>query len=75
MPYSPTTEVSPFHVILYLNKVFIATHFDKGSHIIIFRIGLKEFLEKCPARFQVYIWFATQCHNIYNYLNQIWHKK
>jgi hypothetical protein len=35
---------------------------------------LKEFLKKCLAWFQVYIWFATHRHNNYNYLDQIWHK-
>jgi hypothetical protein len=25
-------------------------------------------------QFQVYIWSIAQCHNIYNYLDQIWHK-
>jgi hypothetical protein len=47
------TKVSPFHMIFNLNKVIIATHFDKGgygkatSHITILFLGLKEFLEKC----------------------------
>jgi hypothetical protein len=59
VPYSPTMEVSPFHVIFYLNEVLITTRFDKGSHTIIFHPRLKEFLEKCLAQFQVYIWFAT----------------
>jgi hypothetical protein len=74
MPHSPLIEVSPFHVIFYLNKIFIATCFDKRSCTIIFHLRLKEFLEKCFVQFQVYIWFVAQCHNIYNYLDQIWHK-
>jgi hypothetical protein len=46
-------KVSPFHMIFNMNKVIIARHFDKGgygkatSHITIFFLGLKEFLEKC----------------------------
>jgi len=41
------------HMIFNLNKVIIATHFNKGgygkatSHITILFLGLKEFLEKC----------------------------
>jgi hypothetical protein len=67
-------EVNPFHVIFNLNGVLITTCFDKDSCIVIFRLGLKQFLEKCLAQFQVYIWFVAQHHNIYNYLGQIWHK-
>ncbi len=44
-----TMEVNPFHVIFYLNKVIIATCFDKGFHSVILRPGLKEFLKKCFA--------------------------
>ncbi len=73
VPYSPRTDMSPFHVIFYLNQVLIATHFNKGFHIVILCTELNEFLEKCLAQFQVYIWFAAQCHNTYNYLDQIWH--
>ncbi len=47
MPHLPTVKVSPFHVIFNLNKVLIATCFNKGSRTIIFYLGLKEFLEKC----------------------------
>jgi hypothetical protein len=65
------TEVSPFHVVFYLNEVLVTTHFNKGSCIVIFHFGLKEFLEKCFVQFQVYIWFVAQHHNIYNYLDQI----
>jgi hypothetical protein len=65
------TKGESISCIFYLNKVLISTHFDKGSRIIILCHGLKEFLEKCPTQFQVYIWYATQCHNIYNYLDQI----
>ncbi len=74
LPHLPTTKVNPFHVIFDMNEVLITTHFDKGSHTIIFRLGLKELLEKCLAQFKVYIWFVAQHHNIYNYLDQIWHK-
>ncbi len=70
-PCLPITKVNPFHVIFDLNRVLIAT---QGSHTVIFHPGLKEFLEKCLSQFQVYIWSTTQCHNIYNYLNHIWHK-
>jgi hypothetical protein len=71
MFHLPMVEVSLLHVIFDLNKVLIATCFDRGSHTIILRPGLKEFVAKCFVQFQVYIWSTTQCHNIYNYLNQI----
>jgi hypothetical protein len=74
MLHSPTAKVCPFHVIFNPNGIMITTCFNKCSCTIIFRHGLKEFLEKCLMQFQVYIWFATQGHNIYNYLNQIYHK-
>jgi len=74
MFHSLAVKVSPFHVIFYLNKILIATHFNKCSCTIIFHFGLKEFMEKYLAQFEVYIWSTTQCHNIYNYLDQIWHK-
>jgi hypothetical protein len=74
VPYLLTTEVSPFHMIFNLNGVLIATNFDRGSCTIILRPRLKEFLEKCLAQFQVYIWFIAQKHSIYNYLDYIWHK-
>jgi len=74
MPCSHVTEVHPFHVIFDINGVLIATHFNKGFCTIIFHPRLKEFREKCLAQFQVYICFATQRHNIYNYLDQIWRK-
>ncbi len=74
MPCSLTMEVSPFHVIFNLNGVLIATRFIKGFRTIILHLGLKEFLNKCLAQFQVYIWFVAQHHNIYNYLNKNWHR-
>jgi hypothetical protein len=54
-----------------LNRVLIATCFNKCSRIVIFHHGLKEFLEKCLMQFQVYIWSIAHRHNIYNYLDQI----
>ncbi len=71
MLHSHVEEENPFHVIFNLNEVLITTCFDKGSHTIILHLGLKEFLKKCLAQFQVYIWFVAQHHNIYNYLDQI----
>jgi hypothetical protein len=59
MVRSPIAKVSPFHVIFNLNGVLIPTRFNKCSRIIIFHLGLKEFLEKCLGQFQVYIWFTT----------------
>ncbi len=59
MHHSFTTKVGPFHVIFYLNGVLITTYFDKGFQSVILRLGLKEFLEKCLAQFQVYIWSIT----------------
>jgi hypothetical protein len=40
-------EVNPFDVIFDLNGILITTCFDKGFQIVILRLGLKEFLEKC----------------------------
>jgi len=74
VPHSLVVESSPFHVIFDLNGVLLATCFDKGSRIVIFHPGLKEFFEKYLAQFQVYNWFVAQHHNIYSYLDQIWHK-
>ncbi len=74
VPRLLVVEVNPFHVIFNLNRVLIATRFDRGSRIIILHRGLKEFLEKYLAQFQVYIWSIGQHHNIYNYFDQIWHK-
>jgi len=78
--HSPILEVNPFHVIFDLNGVLVATHFNKSrygepaSQTVVFKLRLKEFSERCVAQFHVYIWFATQRHNIYNYLDQIWHE-
>ncbi len=58
-------EVSPFHVIFYLNGVLVTTHFSKGGYgkptfrTIILKLGLKELLERCVAQFHVYIWFVA----------------
>jgi hypothetical protein len=55
MLHSSIMEVSPFHVIFYLNKIIISTCFEKGrygkgaSHILGLKYGLKEFLKKCLA--------------------------
>ncbi len=49
LPCSLAKKVNPFHVIFYLNKILIATCFDKGSHTVIFHLRLKEFLKKCLA--------------------------
>jgi hypothetical protein len=67
-------KVTPFHVIFNLNEIMIVTCFNKTFHTTILHPRLKEFLEKCLAKFQVYIWFAAQHHNIYNYLDQIYTK-
>ncbi len=80
VPHSPIAQMSPFHVIFYLNGVLVVTHFDRGgyhkapSRTIILQPRLKEFLNKCVAQFHMYIWPIAYQHNIYNYLDQIWHK-
>jgi hypothetical protein len=51
MLHLPMVEVDLFYVIFDLNKVLIATCFDRGSHTVIFRPGLKEFVEKCFVQF------------------------
>jgi hypothetical protein len=55
LPCSHVVKVSPFYVIFDLNRVLITTHFNKGFCTVIFRFGLREFLEKCLTQFQVYI--------------------
>jgi hypothetical protein len=55
MLHSHALEVSPFHVMFYLNIVLIMTCFNKCSHTIILHPRLKEFLEKCLMQFEVYI--------------------
>jgi len=48
--HSPSTEMNPFHVIFYLNKILVVEHFDRGGYhkapscIVILLLGLKEFL-------------------------------
>jgi hypothetical protein len=58
MPCSLATKVNSFHVIFDLNKILIATCFDRGFSIVIMCPRLKDFLKKCLAQFQVYIWFT-----------------
>jgi hypothetical protein len=59
--HSPSPKVSPLHVIFNLNKKLVATHFDKGiyqrvpSPIVVLKLGLKKFLERCVMQFHVYI--------------------
>ncbi len=61
VPLLPSPKVSSFHVIFDLNKVLIATRFDKGgygkvaSHTVILQPRLKELLEKCLMQFHNYI--------------------
>jgi hypothetical protein len=59
LPCSLATKVNSFHVIFYLNEVLIATCFNRGFNTVILCPGLKKFLKKCFAQFQVYIWFTT----------------
>lgn len=60
----------------------MATHFEMvlntiqrrpsiPFHTFILKPGLKEFLEWCIVQFTMYIWSATQQHNINKYLDQI----
>jgi hypothetical protein len=80
VPHLPSLEVSVFHIIFNLNGILIATHFNTARYwrappcIVIFEPRLKEFLERCVTQFHVYIWSTTQRHNIYKYLDQIWHQ-
>ncbi len=72
-------KVCPLHVIFYLNAVLSTTHIDRGGYqkgpfCIIFKLGLKEFLERCIAQFHVCTWSITQFHNIYNCLDQVQHE-
>ncbi len=42
----------PFHVIFDLNKIVITTRFDRGSHIVFFCLGLKEFWKNALLNFR-----------------------
>ncbi len=44
MPHLFLAEVNSFHMIFNLNRVLIATRFDRGFRAVIFCLGLKEFL-------------------------------
>jgi hypothetical protein len=49
MLHSPSVKMNPFHVIFYLNRILVVTHFDGGYHkapscTVILLLGLKEFL-------------------------------
>ncbi len=82
---SPSHEVSCVNDIFDLNEVLVITSFKIVQKMgpltwhqkpfvlfrsIVLRLGLKVILERCMAQFSVYIWLATQCHNINNYLDQ-----
>jgi len=49
LPHLPTTKVNPFHVIFDMNEVLITTHFDKGSHTIIFSSWIERIIGKMPC--------------------------
>jgi len=61
MIHLPLLEVSALHVIFNLNKVFIATPFNKARYqrsppcSVILKPRLKEFLDICVLQFHVYI--------------------
>jgi hypothetical protein len=69
--------VNPLFVIFY--GILVSTHFNRGGYwrapspIVIFKLGLKKFLERCVVQFHVYIWSVTQHHNIYSCL-EVWHE-
>lgn len=71
MSHSPSSKLSPLHVIYNLNGVLVATCFNRGKYqrapswTIVFKPWLKEFLERHIMQFQMYIWSIAQCHNIY----------
>jgi hypothetical protein len=55
VPRSPPLEVSLFHVIFNLNKILVATHFNKGKYgklascIVILKPRLKKSLKRCVS--------------------------
>ncbi len=57
----PSLEVSPLHVIFDLNKVFIATHFNRARYqrvpprSIVLKPKFKKFIEICVLQFHVYL--------------------
>ncbi len=66
--------------MLFSNEVFVVTRFNKAKYqrvpprSVVFKPRLKEFLEICVLQFHEYIWSTTEWHNIYNYLDQVWHE-
>jgi hypothetical protein len=71
-------KVSPLLVIYNLNRIFVATCFNRGKYqrapswTIVLKPWLKEFLDRCIMQFHMYIWSIGQRHNIYNYLDQVY---
>jgi hypothetical protein len=63
VPHSPSPKVSPLCVIFY--GIIVSTHFDRGryqrapSPIVVFKLGLRIFFERCVMQFHLYISFVA----------------
>ncbi len=72
----PVMEVSKYHLIFDLNGVLVATREGQitTSHLVVLRLGLKEFFSTCIKKFRVYIWSLAMKKNFarqgthFNYL-------
>jgi hypothetical protein len=68
----PLLEVNDYHFIFNLNGVFITmSEGQTRTHMIVMRIGLKEFLSTCVKTFMVYIWSSAMKRNFSRHLEII----
>ncbi len=58
-------EVSEYHLIFDLNGVLVATKEGQitKSHLVVLRLGLKEFFSTYINKFKVYIWSLEMKRN------------
>jgi hypothetical protein len=62
-------EMSDYHLISDLNGVLVATGEGQiRTHLVVLRLGLKEFLSTCVKKFMAYIWSSTMKKNFSKHL-------
>jgi hypothetical protein len=65
-------EMSDYHLIFDLNGVLVATGEGQSkSHLVVLRLGLKEFLSICIKKFMMYIWSLATKRNFSRHLDII----
>jgi len=68
----PTVEVSDYHLIIDLIGVLMAIgEGQTKSHLIVLKLGLKEFLFTRVNKFTMYIWSSTMKRNFSRHLDII----